>query len=243
MTSTVKIVYEIFLVLLILWSASTLFYEPTYIFLYQAVWIILLCDVLIRLSAAENKLDFVKRHPFDFIAAIPLDSIFQFARFVRLFRLLRVALLLKRTPIYAILYTNGLLKTLGAVGLLIFLSAIPITYLEADVDTFMDGVWWAVVTATTVGYGDIAPVTTTGRAIALLLMVFGIDLIGMVTSSIATYFLEKRQAGSGNDTAAFICSQLQQPDRLTTHDYDRLLFLLQSLKDEQRSETHDKTRG
>jgi voltage-gated potassium channel len=241
MKQKLKIVYEIMLILLILWSASTVFYEFNLVLLDHLVWIVLLTDVLVRFFMARDKIDFVKRNPFDFIAAIPLDSIFQFARLVRLFRLIRIALLLKRTPIYSILQTNGLIKTLAAVGILIFLSAIPITYLEADVDTFMDGVWWAVVTATTVGYGDIAPVTATGRVIALILMIFGIGLIGMVTSSIATYFLQKKETRTENDTVEFLCSQLKEYETLTPHDYDRLLYMLQSLKEEQAEAERDST--
>ncbi|NJP36207.1 potassium channel family protein [Alkalicoccus luteus] len=236
MKQKLKIAYEVILVLLILWSASTVFYESNLVFLDHLVWIVLLTDVLVRLFRADNKAAFIKRNPFDFIAAIPLDSIFQFARLIRLFRLIRVALLLKRTPIYTILRTNGLMKTLGAVGILIFLSAIPVTYLEPGVETFMDGVWRSVVTATTVGYGDIAPVTTTGRGIAVLLMVFGIGLIGMVTSSIATYFLDKKEDLVDNDTVQFIQSQLKQYDTLSPYEYDRLIYMLNSLKEEQTAE-------
>ncbi|MBA4495672.1 potassium channel family protein [Paenactinomyces guangxiensis] len=54
----------------------------------------------------------------------------------------------------------------------------------------MDAVWWAVVTTTTVGYGDISPVTLGGRVIATILMFTGIGLIGSVTASVATHFIE-----------------------------------------------------
>lgn len=239
MKKKVLIIYEIILMLLILWSASTVFYESGIAFLDHTVWIILLADVLTRFFLVKDKIDFIKRNPFDFIAAIPLDSTFQFARLVRLFRIIRFLHLLKNTSFYTILHTNGLIKTLAAVGILIFLSAIPITYLESDVDTFMDGIWWAVVTATTVGYGDIAPETTIGRVIAMILMIFGIGLIGMVTGSIATHFLEKKDARSKNDTVQFLRRQLMHFETLTPHEYDRLIYMLQSLKEEQNAEKKD----
>jgi len=53
-----------------------------------------------------------------------------------------------------------------------------------------DGIWWSVVTSTTVGYGDLSPVTPIGRGLAVVLMIVGIGTIGMITGSIATYFIE-----------------------------------------------------
>ncbi len=51
--------------------------------------------------------------------------------------------------------------------------------------------WWAVVTVTTVGYGDKFPVTEGGRAVAIVLMLVGIGLIGTLTASVASFFVEE----------------------------------------------------
>ena len=53
-----------------------------------------------------------------------------------------------------------------------------------------DGLWWAVSTTTTVGYGDFVPVTPEGRAIAVALMVLGIAVLAVITANIAAYFIE-----------------------------------------------------
>lgn len=57
-----------------------------------------------------------------------------------------------------------------------------------------DGIWWAVTTMTTVGYGDIYPTTTLGRIIAILVMVVGIGFIALLTGAIAQRFLSEEVA-------------------------------------------------
>jgi voltage-gated potassium channel len=54
---------------------------------------------------------------------------------------------------------------------------------------FTDALWWAAATITTVGYGDMYPVTSAGRAIGLGLMVVGVSLFGLLTARVAAFFL------------------------------------------------------
>ena len=61
-------------------------------------------------------------------------------------------------------------------------------YCISENTRFSTAIWWAITTATTVGYGDIAPTTPVGRVAAVLLMLVGIGLIGVITSSITDYF-------------------------------------------------------
>ena len=75
--------------------------------------------------------------------------------------------------------------------------AAAVTLLEHDqaqsstkIDGFGTALWWAVVTVTTVGYGDVAPVTLGGRALGVALMVVGIGIFGMFTASVAARFVE-----------------------------------------------------
>jgi voltage-gated potassium channel len=78
---------------------------------------------------------------------------------------------------------------LGSLGFFIF---------EVDknqfVDTFFDAVWWSVVTLTSLGYGDIYPVTTEGRIVGIFLMFFGIILIGVIAGSVSRHYFEQREA-------------------------------------------------
>ena len=59
----------------------------------------------------------------------------------------------------------------------------------------VDGIWWPLVTATTVGYGDMFPITPEGRGIGAVMMLAGISLLSVVTANIAAFFLEQDTDG------------------------------------------------
>ena len=86
---------------------------------------------------------------------------------------------------------ENLLRLLGVIVVLIVGGAIGLTYFESD-RNFPDALWWAIVTLTTVGFGDIFPTSLGGRSIGVVLMFFGIGVLGMFTATIAGVFVEKR---------------------------------------------------
>ena len=72
---------------------------------------------------------------------------------------------------------------------------------QAEVDSsdfkgYWDGIWWAVVTVTTVGYGDLYPTTVPGRIVGMLLMLVGIGFLAVLTATIASHFI---QTDTGSD--------------------------------------------
>jgi len=64
---------------------------------------------------------------------------------------------------------------------------------DSNITTFGDALWWACTTVTTVGYGDRYPVTLEGRAVAVVLMIVGIGVVGAVTASVATWLMNRAQ--------------------------------------------------
>jgi voltage-gated potassium channel len=77
----------------------------------------------------------------------------------------------------------------------------------ATINSFGKAIWWSITTVTTVGYGDVYPVTNTGRVIAVLLMIGGISLVGVVTASLASWIIQsvaEEETASQAATAAHI---------------------------------------
>ena len=91
----------------------------------------------------------------------------------------------------AFLRRENLFRLAGVIVVLILAGAAGLTWFEED-RPFPDAVWWAIVTLTTVGFGDIAPVSLGGRVIGVVLMFFGIGVLGTFTATIAGVFVEKR---------------------------------------------------
>ena len=149
-------------------------------------------DLLYGLSTAKNKKSFLLKHPLD-IAAVLLP-------FLRPLRLLRIisfgGLALQKVAMgkqFAIT-----LKVFIASIFIAYVAAIQITISERAVDSsniknFGDGIWWAVTTVTTVGYGDKFPTTMEGKFLAVGLMIVGISLMGVITASVAAWFVKMGQ--------------------------------------------------
>jgi voltage-gated potassium channel len=64
---------------------------------------------------------------------------------------------------------------------------------SSDFDSLWDGVWWAIETVSTVGYGDIYPATVQGRLIALILMFVGIGFLSLLTAAVASRFVKQER--------------------------------------------------
>jgi voltage-gated potassium channel len=88
----------------------------------------------------------------------------------------------------------------------IFFSSLGVYYFErarvdSNIGSLWDGVWWAIVTMGTVGYGDKYPITTGGRIVGLILIFAGVGLMSLFTATIASIFVEKKlKEGRGLET-------------------------------------------
>lgn len=227
----VKLTYEIALFILALIAVSTMFVDdPDYVWIDRLVWFIFFVDVSVRFFLAPKKWEYVRKNPLDVIVALPLDSIFQTARLLRLFRLLRVVLITTKfmKPIYMVIKENNLERVLTYAFLLIFVVSIPISIVEENIDSYGDAIWWSIVTMTTVGYGDISPTTGLGRTLAVVLMIVGIGLIGIVTASIASYFIGNQQAKS-TEEMKYLQGKLNQYPEWTAHDVELMKTMLDRL--------------
>ncbi len=161
--------------------------------LWVASWIawgLFVIDYFVRLSLAADRRRWFLRHLFDLaIVVLPL---------MRPLRMLRLVVLVGALQKAVGTAVRGriLVYTISGVVLLIYVASLAILNTERDlpgarITSFGDAVWWAISTVTTIGYVDLYPISVTGRVIAVLLMIGGISLIGVVTASLASWIVQR----------------------------------------------------
>jgi voltage-gated potassium channel len=155
-----------------------------------ALYLVFVVDYAARLYLADPRGKWFFRHLFD-LALVVLP----FMRPLRLLSLAVVIDVLQRAVGHTIRGKVIVYTVCGAV-VLIYAGSLAILQAErgrpgATITSFGNAVWWAITTVTTVGYGDLSPVTTMGRVVAVALMIGGITLVGTVTATLASWIVQR----------------------------------------------------
>lgn len=156
-----------------------------------------LFQLLVDLFRTPHKKQYLKEHWIDFIASIPIIEPIRYGRIfhiLRVFRLLRSSQSLlkqiqsnrKEATIASILVLMVTLISLGSVFMLMFEGRSP----DANIQTAGDALWWAFVTISTVGYGDHYPVTIAGKVLAVMVILSGVGIFGMISGLITSIITE-----------------------------------------------------
>jgi voltage-gated potassium channel len=170
------------------------------------IWLAFMIEFMVR-WIADGRRSFPRRAWFDvlLIAVTPPIGVPDSLQGIRTLRALRVLRLFRAFGVIAMALRLGKRhfgkRRFHYVGLVaiatVLLGAAGIYVVEGDdnraITSYGDALWWAVVTATTVGYGDVSPVTAEGRLIAVILMLTGIGVIGVFTATVASFFFESEQ--------------------------------------------------
>lgn len=212
-------IYDIFMIIVIIVSLIPLaFKEMTLLFhvVDMATVAVFIIDYILRFITADYKFNnhsvksFI-RYPFSFMAIIDLISIlpsigsglpvFRVLKIVRLMRALRVfrvakAMRYSKSMVLILDVLKESRSALAAVGTLalvyILVSALIVFNVEPDTfGNFFDALYWATVSLTTVGYGDIYPITMIGKTISMISSLFGIAVVALPSGIITAGYMSK----------------------------------------------------
>lgn len=189
-----------------------------YRLIFFLIWGFFLIDYVIRLKLAPSKKDFLISNLFDLIALIPSHPIFALFRIARIITIIRDYNLLWKlgwsgkftNEIHRFLYDTGFIY-LFSISLVILIGS-SLVFASFEHVSLQEALWWAITTATTVGYGDETPHTAGGKIVASLLMLGGIGFLGLLTSTI-TGFFTKQDVEEDRDRA--LKHLTRQVDRLS----------------------------
>lgn len=165
--------------------------------------LIFLIDFLVRLRRAPSRSDYFLRQFgwADLIASLPFPQV----KILRVFRLIRVARLLRRygarnigrslvkdragSALLTLLLIGVLVLEFGSLLMLGLERGVP----DANITSASDAIWYVIVTMSTVGYGDQYPVSNAGREMGTFIIVVGVGIFGTLTGYLANLFLAPRE--------------------------------------------------
>jgi voltage-gated potassium channel len=170
--------------------------------------LLFLTEFTVRLVRSPDRKTFLKKYWWELLASIPITNeltqslrglrLLRVVRLMRILRVVRLAVRLRilaerserfagKTHIIAITTTAGLVVLTGSLLFHFFESGT-----NQNVKSLWDSFWWAMVTVSTVGYGDIYPVTTGGRLTAMVMMVIGVGVLGSYVATITNYVVRTK---------------------------------------------------
>jgi voltage-gated potassium channel len=188
------------------------------------IWAAFAAEYVWLLRLAPDRRQHVRKHWLDLLIVV-----LPFLRPLRVLRVLRVLRMARLVTVaaYAWRQIAGVMRHRGLGGVLVTVLALiliagGVAYaIEPQAfDNLPTAMWWVLVTSTTVGYGDYAPVGIGARAVAVLVMVIGVGLVGLITANIVDYLTQ-----TDKDTNASCSACEQNAERLARIEaqLDRLL--------------------
>ena len=161
-------------------------------------WLVFAAEVVVMLWVVPRKRTWVRTHLLDVLVVV-LTPPFAPAAWQagRVYRVLRLLRLLRVFSVRRLLSLEGLKLAAAAAITTVILGGVIVASIETTARepwTAWDGIWWAVTTVTTVGYGGLEPHTDSGRIIASVIMLVGIGFVALLTAFIADRFIAGQEA-------------------------------------------------
>ena len=156
----------------------------------NVLWALFVIDIVFRFTMTTHKRGFFRRHWLDIITVAlpqfrPLRALRAFSKDGFIAKKGKGVLSGKAIAIGTM--STGIVVWVGSLMVLSAEQTAP----DSEITSFGDALWWAMETITTVGYGDVVPVTVTGRVIAVAVMLLGISVLGVVSAGLAATLVKQ----------------------------------------------------
>ncbi len=186
-----------------------------------ALWLMFVMETSLLLLLVDDKRRYLRRNWMNLVIIITgLPLLVGIDTYTGALRLLRLLILVSLSIhmgslLMNLLSRNELGPTVIGSLVVVVMAGFMIAGLDPGIETPADGIWWAWVTVTTVGYGDLVPSSNLGRFFAGILMLVGVALISLLTASIAAFAIEQSEASE------------RRQERLKTRELERQLHKIE----------------
>jgi len=163
------------------------------------IWLFFVSETITLTYLTNDKLRYLRTNWINLLiilAGVPVIwGVSSYTGMLRSLRLLLLAAIFVNLSdtIRQVLSRNHLGITLVIAFIIVMLSGILISGIDPNIKTIWDGLWWALVTVTTVGYGDVVPVSAAGKLFGAILILLGIGLFSLLTASFSAFFVSKEE--------------------------------------------------
>lgn len=161
------------------------------------IWLFFVTETLVLTTLVRDKRRYLRGNWVNLVIIVlgmpVLSGLGEYVGVVRSLRLLLMLTLLINVSqtVRAVLARNNLGVTLFIAFIFIVFSGIFIAGIDPGINSLWEGIWWAWVTVTTVGYGDVVPTSVAGRIFGAFLILLGIGLFSLLTASFSAFFVAK----------------------------------------------------
>lgn len=191
----------------------------------------------------DGVIDFLSIMPFYVVLALPsiditMLRVLRLLRIIRTFKFLQYSKELQKVQTILSTKKRELFVSVGFMIFMILLSSIIIFIIEHEAqpekyETLFDSLWWSVETLTTVGYGDVGPVTTLGKILTMFIALFGIGIVAIPTGIISSGFVEYEKDKSDKYVHLQMIADLKERGILTVEEFEeeKRMILSSSIPD------------
>lgn len=167
------------------------------------IWAIFVAEMVFILRVAPRRKAALRAHWLDLaVIVLTVPRVSGWLASMRLVRLARLIRLFRAGTLLTRLLQREKALSSGTAFRFVALVTVFVVVVAGSVEAIVDtkdfnstwlGIWWAIVTVTTVGYGDVAPKTVEGRLVAIVLMFVGIGFLSVLTATVASFFVKNER--------------------------------------------------
>lgn len=163
------------------------------------VWVVFVAETVILCTLVRQKRRYLLTNWINLlIIAIGIPILWDHHAYAGALRSLRILLLFRilfeiSSTVRQVLSRNNIGLTMLVSLIIVAMAGTSIAVIDPGIDTLWDGIWWAWVTVTTVGYGDLVPQSPQGRVFGGLLMALGLGLFSLITASFSAFLISREE--------------------------------------------------